>query len=62
VRLFHFDKLTKAASHALKFGIDTMGDKWVFNFVNRGHRWNTLLENILRDQTSEIKSDYYERF
>ena len=36
MRLYHFDRLIKEASQALKLGMGKMSDEWVREIVERG--------------------------
>jgi hypothetical protein len=62
MKLYHFDRMIKEASQSLHLGVSVMGEKWVREFVERGENWDHVLEDILSDQTSDVRSDYYERF
>ena len=57
MKLYHFDRLIKEASQALKLGMGKMNDDWVRELVERGKEWDLLLENLLTNQTSHDKTD-----
>ena len=57
IKLYHFDRLIKEASQALKLGMGKMKDEWVREIVERGESWDILLENLLKDQSSNDKTD-----
>ena len=61
VKLYHFDRLIKEASQALKFGMGKKNDDWVRKLVERGEEWDLLLENLLKDQTSHDKTEILAR-
>jgi hypothetical protein len=39
-----------------------MRGEWVCEFVQRGKSWDLLLEALLKNQTSQVRSDHYQRF
>ena len=38
-----------------------MEPKWLANIIDRGKQWDLDLEDLLMNESSEFKSDYYEK-
>jgi hypothetical protein len=38
-----------------------MDQNWLANIIDRGKQWDLDLEELLMNESSEFKSDYYEK-
>ena len=49
MKLYHFGKMIRESSKALKLGHVVHTSKWVRQLVERGHDWDNLLVELLKD-------------
>ena len=59
MKLYHFSRMIKESSKALKIGVAVHPFKWVCQLVERGQAWDNLLVELLNDQKSEDRANYY---
>ena len=61
MQLWYFDQTLKPANQAIFYGLSVMEPKWLANIIDRGKQWDLDLEDLLMNESSDFKSDYYEK-